>query len=204
MTAWSAWTEPFAVPAGALDVYQSLQHLSPRACVASHYHEGPENGLVVSGRVMRCEAPGGQRDLPVATSFVTPAFLAHVTGNSTTEDAEQITLHILPRGAIFAHPSTLAGFPPEVAGSSSRARMCFPMAGLGYVVRARHALVAEHGEFCLPASDDATFVTVVNGELAVGDHRLKTGEGWCVAQRSAGSLVRGSGFAIMSEVRSSS
>jgi len=49
MTAWSAWTEPFAVPAGALDVYQSLQHLSPRACVASHYHEGPENGLVVSG-----------------------------------------------------------------------------------------------------------------------------------------------------------
>ncbi|MDQ2858529.1 MAG: hypothetical protein M3R53_07770 [Candidatus Eremiobacteraeota bacterium] len=200
MIGWSDWSESFVIPSGALDAYHSLQHLTAGACVAAHLHDGPENGLIVGGVVTRWDEYG-ERRLEMGSSFLTPAAVIHGTGNTTTVDAEQITLHVLPRGAPFARPCASASFPAAAPGASTRVRVCFALDDFGSRISTRHAIATVVHALPLPASDDRMLLTVLAGEVEIEDRPATTNEGRYIARRAATTLVRGCGAIVVTEIR---
>jgi hypothetical protein len=166
-----AWSEPgpaFTVPAGPIDVYQSIQRLEPGAWVAAHTHEGPESGVVIAGAIARHEA-GATRAFARGATFCTPAGAVHATGNPGPHVAEAITLHVVRAGSTFSTLCPCATAPPPQPGSTNPARSivrgaAFPAAPL----RARHARLTLGAPFTLePQTPLPAVITVLAGRLIV-------------------------------------
>ena len=198
----SEWSRPFDVRTGALDVYQSLQRLEPCACVAAHFHDGPENGFVVSGTVTRWDTETGDRRYAAGTTFVTDARVTHATDNASALMAEQITLHALPRGATFAHSSSHAGLPDAAPGATTAARVCFAFESRSASMRTRHEIVSVRDRVTCAASEGDTLVTIVAGDLAIDREPIAAGRGMHIAERAADVELLGYGVAIISTIRS--
>jgi hypothetical protein len=136
---WSDLGPEWVIPAGAVDIYQSIQRLEPGAWVAAHTHEGPESGVVLAGAIARHEA-GETRDFALGETFCTPGGAVHATGNPHALVAEAITLHVVRAGSAFSTPCPCASAPAPQPGSSNPARsivrdVLLPAAR----VRTRHA-----------------------------------------------------------------
>jgi len=177
------WSDPspvFAVPAGAVDVYQSIQRLEPGAWVAAHTHEGPESGVVIAGAIARHEA-SVTREFAIGAAFCTPGGAVHATGNPGSHIAQAITLHVVRAGSAFSTPCPCETAPPAQPGSSNPARSIvrgttIPVAR----IRARHAHAELRGPVALEpqAALDPQVVlpivlTVLHGRLAEGGSTLE-------------------------------
>jgi hypothetical protein len=173
MIAWSDPGPAFAVPPGALDIYQSIQRLEPGAWVAAHTHEGPETGVVLAAAIARHEG-GATRDFAIGETFCTPAGTVHATGNPGSQTAEAITLHVVRAGSAFSTPCACETAPPPQPGSSNPARSIVRDVTLAATaLRARHARLTLTGSLALePHPALPLVVTVLAGRVVAGEETL--------------------------------
>jgi hypothetical protein len=174
MIAWSEVGPAFTVPAGAVDIYQSIQRLEPGAWVAAHTHDGPESGVVVSGTIARHEA-AVTREFAIGATFCTPGGAVHATGNPGAIVAEAITLHVVRAGSAFSTPCACETAPPPQPGSSNPARSIVR----GTTLATANAC-ARHARFALtepvelkPQGTLPIVVTVLAGRVAAGESALE-------------------------------
>jgi hypothetical protein len=164
---WSDPSPPFAIPAGAVDIYQSIQRLEPGAWVAAHTHDGPESGVVLDGTLARHEG-GVTRSFAAGATFCTPGGVVHATGNPAPQIAQAITLHVVRAGSPFSTPCACASAPPPQPGSSNPARsVARGVSVAARSARARHARVTVTGPLALVPDDGFPIVlTVLAGCIA--------------------------------------
>ena len=169
MIAWSDLGPAFTVPAGSVDIYQSIQRLEPGAWGAAHTHEGPESGVVVGGAIARHEA-AETRDFAIGETFCTPGGAIHATGNPGSDVAEAITLHIVRAGSAFSTPCPCETAPPPQPGSTNPARSIVRGVALATgFVRACHARFALTEPVALePHAALPVVVTVLAGRISIG------------------------------------
>jgi hypothetical protein len=174
MIAWSDPGPAFTIPAGAVDIYQSIQRLEPGAWVAPHTHDGPESGVVIAGAIARHES-ARTRDFALGATFCTPGGAVHATGNPGSQLAEAITLHVVPAGSPFSTPCPCETAPPPQPGSSNPARSIARDINLARSpLRARHARLALTAPLHLePQAALPIVVTVLAGQIAAGSTAIE-------------------------------